>query len=356
MVKLLFAVCALTACGYSDHFDDCTVSCDDSAGCPDGLMCGAEGLCRAAAATCDLSHDATSDTPTRFASCAGLPATCGTTGTEDCCASPIVPSGTFDRSRDAATDGMHSGRSYPATVSAFALDKYEVTVGRYRKFVDAGAGTRARPPAAGDGAHASIPGSGWDSAWNASLPLNTTALVQDLSCGSSYQTWSATASSNEDLPISCVTWVEAFAFCAWDGGFLPSEAEWNYAAAGGSEQRAYPWSVPASSLAIDCSYANFADGALCVGNPSLVGSTSPKGDARWGQADMGGNLAEWTLDAAGAYSNPCDDCARIPTLGANHEDRGGDYQTIAKSVRTAFRYDVASNFRGSIGLRCARVP
>ncbi len=49
------------------------------------------------------------------------------------------------------------------------------------------------------------------------------------------------AGSNENQPINCVTWYEAFAFCISDGGYLPTAAEWNYAAAGGSDQRAYPF-------------------------------------------------------------------------------------------------------------------
>ena len=112
------------------------------------------------------------------------------------------------------------------------------------------------------------------------------------------------------------------AFCAWDGGFLPTEAEWNYAAAGGSEQRVYPWSNPASSLAIDCSYANYVDATgACVNPPNgavnRVGSESPAGDSKWGQADLAGNVYEWTLDYfASLYGNPCNDCADLtPALG-----------------------------------------
>jgi formylglycine-generating enzyme required for sulfatase activity len=50
--------------------------------------------------------------------------------------------------------------SYPATVADFYLDKYEITVGRFRQFVNAGMGTQASPPAAGAGAHSLITGSG----------------------------------------------------------------------------------------------------------------------------------------------------------------------------------------------------
>ena len=62
----------------------------------------------------------------------------------------------------------------------------------------------------------------------------------NLACSDSYATWTNTAGSQENLPINCVNWCEAYAFCIWDGGFLPSEAEWEYAAAGGSSAARVP--------------------------------------------------------------------------------------------------------------------
>jgi hypothetical protein len=79
---------------------------------------------------------------------------------------------------------------------------------------------------------------------------------------------------------------------------------------------AYPWSNPPSDVTIDCSYANY-----CVCNPSpnlagsvnRVGSESPKGDGRWGQADLAGNDFEYVLDSFINYTNPCSDCSAVMT-------------------------------------------
>ncbi|MGB8294575.1 MAG: SUMF1/EgtB/PvdO family nonheme iron enzyme, partial [Polyangia bacterium] len=103
-------------------------------------------------------------------SCSGLAATCGPSGNDDCCRSLLVPGGTFYRSYDGVD---YTDKSYPAAVDDFYLDKYEITVGRFRQFVNAGMGTQARPPASGAGANLAITGSGWDSTWNTNLAANT---------------------------------------------------------------------------------------------------------------------------------------------------------------------------------------
>jgi formylglycine-generating enzyme required for sulfatase activity len=285
---------------------------------------------------------------------------CGN-GRSDCCASLPVPGGTFRRTYD----GAHcQDPAYPATVSSFRMDRFEVSVGRYRSFLREGRGTAQRPPAAGEGGHPRIPGSGWDPAWASQLPRDDAAARAGLRCGAT-ATWTDRPGANERLPINCVTFYEAFAFCAWDGARLPTEAEWNYAAAGGDEQRVYPWSRPPSSEEIDDTRAVFAQAWV-----RPVGSKSPAGDGRWGHADLSGNVWEWTLDTAetadllptvgaqpctpSGFPLPCVDCAR-QAPGGIRALRGGGFgmprQGMIASLRRgsepADRYHV-------FGVRCVR--
>jgi formylglycine-generating enzyme required for sulfatase activity len=316
----------------------------------------------------DANGDGNANDSAPTLSCAGLATTCGPSGTSPCCGSPLVPGGTFYRSYDVASDGMYTSMLYPATLSSFRLDTYQVTVGRFRQFVTAGVGTQANPPVPGAGARAlngMASQGGWDPAWNASLLADQPTLIGNLACSALYQSWTPAPGANEGLPINCITWYEAFAFCAWDGGFLPTEAEWNYAAAGGTDQRAYPWSNPAGDLTIDCSYANYylnsPPGTYCVngtnGGVNRVGSESPTGDGRWTQADLGGNLWEWTLDWFGSYPGVCDDCAAL-TATSGRVIRGGNYAVGEVDLRAGQRYvGFAPDGRNSdIGVRCARAP
>ena len=123
-------------------------------------------------------------------------------GAESCCTSIVVPGGTFPMGREtetcvSCTDGCPSemecnSDEQPerlATVSSFALDRFEVTVGRFRAFIEAGGGTQGDPPAAGSGAHPLIAGSGWDGVWNTELAVDQAALIASVSCASTARTW-----------------------------------------------------------------------------------------------------------------------------------------------------------------------
>lgn len=370
------AACVLVACGYSPKFADCTIECASDMQCPAGLTCSTgEGLCRTGDATTTCAAacappDAGGSAGPTPTSCTTLASSCGPGGSSSCCGSPVVPGGSYFRSYDVAGDSSSGNTDFPATVSDFRLDTYPITVSRFRQFVDAGMGTQARPPTAGMGArtlNGSADQAGWDASWDSILTTNLQALELALTSGCDVPTrasWTSTVGSNEGLPINCITWFEAFAFCAWDGGYLPTEAEWNYAAAGGGDQRAYPWSCLPSSLELTCAFANYGGSAYpmtaCVGEQNRVGNESPAGDAKWGQADLAGNVAQWVLDAYETpYANPCSDCADV-TFAGNPENleriaRGGSYRDDASLLRTGSRVPSPATSRfAAAGARCAR--
>jgi sulfatase modifying factor 1 len=283
-------------------------------------------------------------------SCKGLAKTCGASKTDDCCTSLFTPGGTYNRSYDGVD---HVDASFPATVSDFYLDKYEVTVGRLRKFVEAGMGTQKTPLAEGAGAHPKIPGSGWRSAWNSELAKDTAALKEALKCYHSYQTWTDTPGSNESKAANCADWYTAFAFCVWDGGRIATEAEWMYAASGGSEHRYFPWSNPPKSTTIDDSHAVYCGGSCW--HMQDVG-TKPKGDGKWRHSDLGGNAWEWTLDwNSSSFPMPCHDCAVVDG-GEWRNGRSGAFDDLGSTLRSATRHVYAPDYNGILGLRCARTP
>jgi formylglycine-generating enzyme required for sulfatase activity len=274
-------------------------------------------------------------------------------GNASCCDSPLVPGGMFYRSYDGV--GFND-MGFPATVGSFRLDAYEVTVGRFRKFVEAGAPS----PEAGAGRHAAVSGSGWDASWNAMLPANTAALMTVLNCDSTIHSWTNTVGARESMPIGCVSWYVAMAFCIWDGGYLPSEAEWNFAAAGG-QQRAYPWSSPPMSLTIAQANANFdclGDGvAGCAITDYLRVGSLPGGVGAWGQFDLSGNTWEWVLDYyTAAYPLPCVDCVQL-VPGPDRAMRGGSFYNQPSTLRQGLRVNEAPDVvQGNNGVRCARPP
>jgi formylglycine-generating enzyme required for sulfatase activity len=288
-----------------------------------------------------------------------------------------VQGGTFSRDFDGV---YYTDPKLTATVSDFRLDKYEVTVGRFRKFVDAVVG--GWTPAAGSGKHAHLNGGsglaasaggfepGWDTAWNANLPSSKATWESSsfLACssagadsGPTNGAWTSAAAANEKRPINCVNWYQASAFCIWDGGFLPSETEWTYAAAGGNEHRVYPWSRPPTSGKIDSSLATFCNSSMCP-DPQRKTDTGPvgskaAGNGRYGQADLAGNVWEWAVDSiANPRNTSCTDCAE---LGASSDRviRGGSVVDAIPFLQVSLRYAKAPTARSYyFGARCARRP
>ena len=155
--------------------------------------------------------------------------------------------------------------------------------------------------------------------------------------------------------MNCVSWAESFAFCIWDGGFLPTEVQWEYAAAGGIENRKYPWgaSEPTSE---EATFGGTKGVLIPVGS-------HPKGRGRWGHHDLAGSRWEWTLDffrvdwyASWTSGSVCVDCANL--ANADYQVfRGGGWASTAEESRVTFRAGGPTSFSyraDDIGVRCAR--
>jgi sulfatase modifying factor 1 len=293
----------------------------------------------------------------------------GGIGNESCCTSLEVTGGAFYRTYT-NDGGGPTAEADPASVSGFRLDEYEVTVGRFRQFVTAW--NDGYEPLPGSGKHAHLngglglawaggdAGAGYEPGWVASDDGNIQPTNANLS-SDPYATWTPLAGNNENLPIDDVNWAEAYAFCIWDGGFLPSEAEWEYAAVGGAEQREYPWGATppgaANQYAIyDCYYGSPLHGGCKFGVSNLAPVGTPTlGAGLWGQLDLGSNVNEWNLDWYAAYVEPCADCAYLTPSGAR-VNRGGSFWIFALPES---RNGDPPTERGAylgFGFRCARVP
>jgi len=318
-----------------------------------------------------VTSDASAPTETPPSCQAGGPGltNCGAVS-ESCCTSLEVTGETYYRTY-ANDGGGPTDEADPATVSGFRLDKYLVTVERFRQYVNYVTSSIGAPPANGSGKHTHLNGglglansasigtyeTGWDATdWDTYITTGASAESSwNMNLACPIANWTDTAGP-PNLPINCVNWFEAYAFCTWDGGFLPSEAEWEYVAAGGNQQREYPWGSTdpgaVNQYVIEgCLY--FYHGSCSM---APVG-TATDGAGLWGQLDMVGEVEEWNLDWYASYIDPCTNCAYFSPSAAR-VTRGGNVGNYMPHLLPPDRgNDVDPTVRDqAIGFRCARTP
>ncbi len=223
--------------------------------------------------------------------------------------------------------------AHQVTLSPFALDQREVSVGDYLRCVDAG--TCTRPPFA----------------------------------------QGALRFARPELPVTHVSWEDARVYCRWRGKRLPTEAEWERAARG-LTARTYPWGneynrrlanhgqlgtgyLRRQILGADRAKVSFHEPDPRDGFVELapVGSF-PSGRTPDGIDDLGGNVAEWVSDL---YEPHFDMTAVVdPTGPASSRSpwrviRGGSYLHASPWLRATARLMAPPDERSSwIGFRCAR--
>ena len=161
--------------------------------------------------------------------------------------------------------------------------------------------------------------------------------------------------SPEDLPMSHVSWFEAYEFCTWLGGRLPTEVEWELAARGasaepvGSDSFAIPGLPPGTNHgATICCRGDSSDGWLQAAPVQEVG-----GD-KLGLLGMAGNVAEWTASEYNTALEPVVNELRPEKKAHLVVVRGGSWIHPPAMLRPTARQAMSPDIRsGAIGFRCA---
>jgi formylglycine-generating enzyme required for sulfatase activity len=223
----------------------------------------------------------------------------------------LLPGGRFTMG-SSLRGAPRSERARPMVIGPYWIDRTETTVADYQACVAAGACAAPQRSSAACTAGRGVPG----------------------------------------LPISCVRWEDARAYCRFVRKRLPTEAEWEFAARG-TRRVAYPWGGTGASCALAVTLLRDTSGHSCSpSGPAPVGA-HPKGASAFGVLDLAGNVEEW-VDDFWSESPPAEG---RPASGASHVLRGGGWQTPPSRARTSSRSWGSSMEAGpNVGFRCARDP
>jgi formylglycine-generating enzyme required for sulfatase activity len=255
-----------------------------------------------------------------------------------------IPGGTF---RMGTADGFpFEGPVHEVTVKPFWMDRHEVTVAQFARFVAAtGYKTEAEKW-------------GWAGVFDAKKGEWTKCDGADWR----HPDGPGTTAKPEE-PVTQVSYADAVAYAAWAGKRLPTEAEWEFAARGGLEGELYPWGDelrPGGKCVANWWQGQFPEkNTVEDGYRTLapVGTFPPNG---YGLFDMSGNVWEWTADWFGAeyYAISPRVDPRGPDSGAERVIRGGSWmcsENYCTGYRVASRSHTGPDSGlNNLGFRCVR--
>jgi iron(II)-dependent oxidoreductase len=205
-------------------------------------------------------------------------------------------------------------------ISDFKIDKFEVTAGEYRECVKDGA---------------------------CGLPGNVNFVCNER-CTYGVE-------GKENHPINCVRWEQARDCCAWAGKRLPTEAEWEKAAAG-PDGWVLPWGDNPFLDVCDYAVEHWCYPDYAPWGVEPVG-TKPRGASPYGALDMIGNVWEWTNDwyDENYYANSPAADPPGPPAGQAHVLRGGSREYRSASFDNKSRLAVfhPAYWSETVGFRCA---
>jgi len=240
-----------------------------------------------------------------------------------------------------------------AVVDGMLVDRYEVTVGRYRRALAAGFQSPDATPTANDGA----------------IPVDPTPYLDPKMC-----TWSTTPIGRETFPLSCISPAAAAAFCAFEGGELPSEAEWEYVAlvAGRATRTRFPWGGD-DDVAPSCDRATWGRGEVAFAGQKCAekgdgfgpltvdahGGASGDRTPGLGLVGMAGSMLELTRDTFAPMTSTCWMASSLRDPGCRAD------ASLARTVRGSCWRDNIAGLAGatrrkdigaesSLGFRCIR--
>lgn len=229
----------------------------------------------------------------------------------------LVEAGEFIMGSDDQRDDCYP--EHKVYLPAFYIDRYEVTNAQYYEFLEY------------------IRRTGDHSKCHKDEPPNKDHTPRN---------WEEGYYDNPDFPVTRIDWYDAYAYAAWAGKRLPTEAEWEKTARGPNGNR-FPWGN------------EWNPGNCNVGGEQKPVGSYPQGVSPYGCQDMAGSVAEWVSDwyHPEYYQTNHSNNPQGPESGLKKVIRGGSRFGRGFLLRSTARKCEAPNVHNqAVGFRCAKNP